>query len=214
MGSLFIFPLCLRVDLPIIPEVDLAFAISANAAQSEANFQKMKDVIDEIVEMFGQERIHYSLIVYGSVPDVKIQFNDNFPTDELLKALKSLDRASGSALAPTLQKAQEIFNKYSRPGVRKILVVITDTKSDSGENELREKASLLEQGKIKVIPVGLGDDTDDAELEILTPRKKDVITKPDTTPSKILVKIIMRKVIEGNFSCIYFRFCCLTCCWQ
>ena len=194
--------------------MDLAFAISANAVQSDANFQKMKDVIDEIVEMFGQERIHYSLIVFGSVPDVKIQFNDNLPTDELLKTLKSVDRASGSALTATLQKAQEIFSKYSRPGVRRVLVVITDAKSDSEENELREKASLLEQAQIKVIPVGLGGETDDAELETLTPRKKDVIIKPDTTPSKILVKVIMTKVIEGNFSCILFRLCCLTCCWQ
>ena len=208
--NLFLFPLCPCVDLPIIPEVGLAFAISANAAQSETNFQKMKAVIDEIIEMFGQERIHYSLIVFGSVPDVKIEFNDNLPTDELLKTLKSVERASGSALAATLQKAQEIFNKYSRSGVRKVLVVITDTKSDSDENELREKASLLEQAQIKVIPVGLGSETDGTELKTLTPRKKDVITKPDTSPSKILVKVIMTKVIEGNFGCIYFRLCCLT----
>ena len=198
----FIFPLCSRVDLPIVPEVDLAFAISANAAQSDANLQKMKAVIDEIVKMFGQERIHYSVIVFGSIPEVKIQFNDNLPTDELLNTLKSVDRESGSALAATLQKAQEIFNKYSRPGVRKVLVVITDTKSDSDKNELRGNASLLEQAKIKVIPVGLGSETDGTELETLTPRKKDVITKPDTSPSKILVKVIMAKVIEGTFSCI------------
>ena len=210
LGSWFIVPLCFRVDLPIIPEVDLAFAISANAFQSDANFQKMKDVINEIVEMFGQERIHYSVIVFGSVPDVKIQFNDNFPTDVLLKTLRSVERAVGSALLPTLQKAQEIFKNYSRPGVRRVLVVITDSKSNSDENGLRERAFLLEQDQIKVIPVGLGGETDDTELETLTPRKKDVVTKPDNTPTKILVKVIMTKVIEGNLS-IYFRFCRFTC---
>lgn len=210
LGSWFIVPLCFRVDLPIIPEVDLAFAISANAVQSDANFQKMKDVINEIVEMFGQERIHYSVIVFGSVPDVKIQFNDNFPTDVLLKTLRSVERAVGSALLPTLQKAQEIFKNYSRPGVRSVLVVITDSKSDSDENGLRERAFLLEQDQIKVIPVGLGGETDDTELETLTPRKKDVVTKPDNTATKILVKVIMTKVIEGNLS-IYFRFCRFTC---
>ena len=93
-------------------------------------------------------------------------------------------------------------------------MVITDTKSDSDENELREKASLLEQAQIKLIPVGLGSETDGTELKTLTPRKKDVITKPDTSPSKILVKVIMTKVIEGNCSCIYFRLCYLTWCWQ
>ena len=209
LGSWFIVPLCFRVDLPIIPEVDLAFAISANAVQSDANFQKIKDVINEIVEMFGQERIHYSIIVFGSVPDVIIQFNDNFPTDVLLKTLRSVERAVGSALLPTLQKAQEIFKNYSRPGVRRVLVVITDSKSDSDENGLRERAFLLEQDQIKVIPVGLGGETDDTELETLTPRKKDVVTKPDNTPTKILVKVIMTKVIEGNLS-IYFRCCRFT----
>ena len=209
LGSWFIVPLCFRVDLPIIPEVDLAFAISANAVQSDANFQKMKNVINEIVEMFGQERIHYSVIVFGSVPDVIIQFNDYFPTDVLLKTLRSVERAVGSALLPTLQKAQEIFKNYSRPGVRRVLVVITDSKSDSDENGLRERAFLLEQDQIKVIPVGLGGETDDTELETLTPRKKDVVTKPDNTPTKILVKVIMTKVIEGNLS-IYFRCCRFT----
>lgn len=205
MVSLLIFVLCLCLDLAIVPEVDLAFAISANATQSEANFQKMKDVIGEIIEMFGQERIHYSLIIFGSVPDVKIQFNNYFSADELLKSyITSFDRASGSALAPTLQKAKEIFNKYARPGVRKVLVVITDKKSDSDENELQDKASLLEQANIKVIPVGLGDEADNKELETLTSRKEDVITKPDTTPIKSLVKVIMRKVFEGTFYSILF----------
>lgn len=184
--------------MPIIPEVDLAFAISANAVQSEANFQKMKDVINEIVEMQGQDRIHYSLIIFGSVPDVKVEFDSYFSTDELLKMyIKSFVKASGSALAPTLQKAKEIFNKYARPGVRKVLVVITDKKSDSDANELQEKASLLEQDKIKVIPVGLGDEADEKELQTLTPRKVDVITKPNTTPSKYLAMAILRKILEG-----------------
>lgn len=152
--------------------------------------------------MYGQERIHYSLIIFGSVPDPKIQFNDIFATDELLKTyIKSFERASGSALAPTLQEAREIFEKYARPGVRKVLVVITDKTSDSEEDDLRDKALLLEQAQIKVIPVGLGDEANDTELETLTPHKEDVITKPDTIPTTSLVKAIMRKLFEGNFDC-------------
>lgn len=187
--------------MPIIPEVDLAFAISANAAQSEANFQKMKDVIDEVVDVYGSERMHYSLIVFGSVPDVKIQFNDVFPSDERLKTyIKSIDKATGSALDETLKKVKEIFEIYARPGVRRVLVVITDKKSDSDEDDLRGKALLLEEAKIKVIPVGLGDEVDNTELEVLTPRKDDVIKKPPDTPTKDLTKAIMMEVLEGNIN--------------
>lgn len=186
-------------DLPIIPEVDLAFAISANAAQSENNFQKMKDVIDEVVDVYGKERIHYSLIIFGSAPDVKIRFNDEFSSDEQLRAyIKSFKRATGSGLDATMQKAKEIFDSYARPEVRTVLVVITDKKSDSDKGELRKRASLLERAKIKVIPVGLGDEVDNTDLEVLTPHKDDVIKEPSDVPSKDLTKEIMTKVLEGK----------------
>ena len=188
-----------NADLPIIPEVDLAFAISANAARSEANFQKMKDVIGEVVDAYGKERIHYSLIIFGSSPSVKITFNDEFASDELLKTfIGSMPIASGSALDTTLQKAKETFERYARPGVRRVLVVITDKKSDSAEGELREKASLLEMAKVKVIPVGLGEEVDDTELEIITTRSKYVIKRPSNATSKELARDIMAEVLEGN----------------
>ena len=191
-------------DLPIIPEVDLAFAISANAAQSEANFQKMKDVIGEVVDVFGKERIHYSLIIFGSSPDVKIMFNDEFRSDELLKTfIELLPIAAGSALDAALQKAKEIFERYARPGVRRVLVVITDKKSDSSLDELREKASLLDMAKVKVIPVGLGEEVDNTELEILTTRNKYVIKRPSNATSRELTKDIMAEVLEGNITILF-----------
>lgn len=193
------FSFFIVTDLPIIPEVDLVFAISANAAQSDANFGKMKRVISDVVDLYGKERIHYSVIVFGSVPDVKIQFNDVFPSGERLKSsISQFKRASGSALDAALQKAKEIFDSYARPGVKRVLAVITDKKSDSSETEVRDQSSLLEEDKIKVIPVGLGDEIDSKELEILTPRKDDVIKKPVNVSDKDLVNQVMKKVLEGN----------------
>ena len=172
----------------------------------------MTDAIGEVVEMYGKERIHYSVIVFGSVPSVKIQFNDSFPSDENLKAsIKLFSREPGSGLDATLQKAKEIFESYARPGVQKVLVVIIDKKSDSSEGELQITATLLEEAKIKVIPVGLGDEVDNTELDVLTPRKDDVIKKPADVPSKDLTKEIMKKVLEGNMLLCFFFL--LACCW-
>lgn len=192
-------------DLPIIPEVDLAFAISANSIQSEANFLKMKDVITEVVHVYGKERIHYSLIIFGSTPAVKINFSDEFASDEQLKMfIKSIPSATSSALGAALQTVKEVFEGHARPGVKRVLVVITDKKSDSDEDEVRDKASLLEKAKVKVIPVGLGDEVDDTELETITPRKDDVIKKPSNVPAKDLAKEIMMKVVEGKLRTFVF----------
>lgn len=196
---MFNFTFYFDADLPIIPEVDLAFAISANAAQSDANFEKMKDVIGEVVDVYGKERIHYSLIIFGSSPSVEITFNHELASDELLKTfIESVPIAAGSALDTTLQKAKEIFERYARPEVRRVLVVITDKKSDSAEGELREKASLLEMAKVKVIPVGLGVEVDNTELEIITTRSKYVIKRPSNATSRELARTIMAEVLEGN----------------
>ena len=196
------FPLCVP-DLPIIPEVDLAFAISANAAQSEANFQKMKDVISEVVELYGKERIHYSLVIFGPSPDVKILFGDEFENDERLKSyIQTFPRASGSALDKTLQKVMEIFESHARPGVKRVLVVMTDANSDSDFKKLPLTGSQLEDAKIKVITVGLGDELDSTELKAITPRKDNVIEKPTTVQSTNLAKEIMIKVLEGDYRCL------------
>lgn len=169
----------------------------------------MKDVVSQIVEMYGQERVLYSILVYGSVPDVKIQFNQRRTDDQLVTFIKNINRVSGSALGPTLDKAKEAFNQYGRPGARKVLVVITDRKSDSDAKVLQEKASLLEQAKIKVIPVGLGSEIDKKELQILTPREKDIITKPNTVSTEYLVDVIMRKGLEG-ISFFLLSYLCLS----
>ena len=179
--------------------MDLGFAISARGFQSQANFQKMKDVIKEVVEKYGQERIHYSVIVFGSKPDVKIEFSSEFSSDRQLKNnIDTFSIVQGSSLAPTLQKAKELFDKGARPGVKKVLVVIMDTTSDGDKNELQENAQLLEKAKIKVVPVGLGDEVDHKDLEVLSPHKTNTITAKSTIPTDDLTEEIMRIVFEGK----------------
>ena len=165
----------------------------------------MKDVISEVVEEYGRERVHYSVIIFGSSPDVKVLFSDNLASDERLKLhVQSFSKATNSALDATLQKVKEIFENHARPGVKRVLVVITDKKSDSDEEELRTKAALLEDAKVKVIAVGLGEEVDKTELETITARKDNVMEKPSDVPSKNLAKEIMIEVLKGNTPLWYY----------
>ena len=72
-----------------------------------------------------------------------------------------------------------------------MLVVVIDKKSDSTDEEIRRAADLLENSKIRVIPVALGNEADVAELTNATIDERDVI-KADRKddPEKIADEII------------------------
>lgn len=80
-----------------------------------------------------------------------------------------------------------------RPDAKKVLVIIIDKKSGSTEDEVRQAAVLLENYKIRVIPVALGKDADVPELTNATLDKDDIV-KADRKddPEKIADEIIMK----------------------
>lgn len=80
-----------------------------------------------------------------------------------------------------------------RPDAKKVLVIIIDKKSDSTEDEVRQAADLLENDKIRVIPVALGKEAGLPELTNATVDKDDVVKadKKDD-PEKIADEIIMK----------------------
>ena len=80
-----------------------------------------------------------------------------------------------------------------RPDAKKVLVIIIDKKSGSTEDEVRQAAVLLENYKIRVIPVALGKDADVPELTNATLDKDDIV-KADRKddPEKIADEIMMK----------------------
>ena len=72
-------------------------------------------------------------------------------------------------------------------------MIIIDNKSDSTEEDIRKAAVLLENDKIRVIPVALGREADIPELTNATLNKDDVVkTDREDDPEKIADEIIMK----------------------
>lgn len=96
----FILVRCL-LDVPRIPEINLAFAISARAADDEVNFEKMKDILKAIVQTFGSNRIHYSVITFGDPPITALPFSRRLPSDEDLKRfIGKCGKSTGIGVSP------------------------------------------------------------------------------------------------------------------
>lgn len=109
---------------PPIQQIDLGFALSAASVFQNETFKLMKDTISYIIETYGTEKIHYSVLVFGNTATTKITFGQTPPSPEQLKsAIQRISFGTGRAdLAKALEKALKLFEDAagSRPLTHKV----------------------------------------------------------------------------------------------
>ena len=82
-------------DVPPVPEIDLAFAISATATDADETFNRIKETTKYIVNKYGTDKIHYGLLVFGTVPNRVRDFGREMVSkDFMIRLLDSLPRSS------------------------------------------------------------------------------------------------------------------------
>lgn len=185
---------------PPVPEVDLGFALSASSVFYNETFKLMKDIINYIVDTYGTQKIHYSVLVYGDTATIEINFGQTPPSPQQLKtAVEKLRVETGAPnLAGALEKALKMFEDDDRrPLTRKVLVIMADSKSRSTEDEIIKAVRPLEERDVKVIAVAVGEEADPVELETTTPDKTNVIETGKEEDPKMVGEKIMDK-IRGN----------------
>ena len=175
--------------------MDLAFVISTTAVDQDKNFEKTKEIIKQTVETFGLHRVRYSLITFGATPDVRIRFDNVFDTEEELGQLvDNVKKAFGdAALDKALEEVRYLFTlaEDARPNAMKVLVVITDKRSDSSEEEVEIASEKLRDDGVRVIAIALGDESDTVTPEVIKPEK-------DSGPEEV-VKELVKTVLNGLF---------------
>ena len=158
----------------------------------------IRDIISSVIDQYGVARTRYAVIVFGKTPSIKVKFSDNIPTETALKNLvKVIPRSRDDpAIAKTLDAAKMLFESESRSNVKKILVVITDKKSDDTAEEVKTASKLLEDAKVTVISVVFGGEADRKELENTTPDKRNVVEANTTSDPTEVAKQIMDKAVK------------------
>ena len=180
--------------------MDLGFALSASSVLHNETFKLMKDIINYIIDTYGTQKIHYSVLVYGDTATIEINFGQTPPSPEQLKtALEKLRAGTGLPnLAGALEKALKMFEDDARrPLTHKVLVIMADSKSSSTEDEIKKAVRSLEERDIEVIAVAVGEEADPDELENTTPDKTNVIEAGKEEDPKMVGEKIMDK-IRGN----------------
>lgn len=180
--------------------MDLIFAISTISPKADVNFAKIKEVIQDLIDRYGVQRVYYSIILFGRDPSVRIKFTQQLNEDSLKNAVNRLPRPSGgSSLQAALEKAREVFDEGSRPDSKKVLVVILDRKSESTIANVRDAASKLEEDGVKVIPVAFGSRADTDEVEAATPNKANFVKINDTALPTECAEEISERITDSEY---------------
>ena len=194
---LVFFPPCLVP--PVVPKIDLVFAISSVSSSADEVFQNTQDAVTSIIEKYGTNDIHYAVILFGSDAQAVIDFDSYATSEQLNELFSNLRRLKGG---PVLDEALKLAGQvFTSPGARidahKVLVVITDKKMSARLDDVILEANKLEDMEVTVIPVGISSETDRKELEELTPDVTDVITTSKVDDPDELGRNIMERVLKG-----------------
>ena len=165
----------------------------------------MKRTVKSIVEKYGVNRIHYSVIVFGSVAISHINFSYSIPDrNELIRKVARLPKSKDSPdLVKALEKAKQVFElREVRPNAKKVLVVILDNASVSNKKDLKEAVHVLVNKSVLIIGVGVGSAIDPKELEIITEEIRNVIRvginkNPDELAKEIMAIILRSKFLKA-----------------
>ena len=173
-------------------QINLAFAISVTSLESDRNFRQMQNIIKSVVDNYPTSNIFYSVISFGDTPVVHINFDDQLSNEDRKRAIDSITKTTGIAsLDKALETARDLFNTAStqRPTAKNILVVMVDGKSDSKLDDVKASSRLLRADGVKVIVVGVGDEVDKPEIDVVT--ETTALTNTTDNPDSVAEVIII-----------------------
>lgn len=163
----------------------------------------MKDIIKSIIYRYGNDRIRTSVIVFGDKPQRVFDFSYDFPNEEqLLNRTANLptEETANPNIQKSLDETRKIFEQAPvRPNTRRVLVTIIDRPSNLLDDILKKSTRDLQNIGVIQIPVVIGNDVPNQQIESITIFKDNVIKTSADTPSWEIGEDIISKIIGCKY---------------
>ena len=188
-------------------QVDLRFLVDGSWNVLETEFMQYMEIVKYIYSAFSisPENVHVGLGVISSNPEIIFSFDKYFDKASLDSAVNSVEYPGiqqAANIGQSLTVAQKTFySKSTRKGVRQVLVVLINGKSN---DVISEPAKRLRDSGVEIFCFGVGGRVDVQELvEMATSpaNKHTVMNGPDSLPTgarKLIEKLEISKVECGN----------------
>ncbi|XP_036174072.1 collagen alpha-1(XXI) chain [Myotis myotis] len=146
---------------------DLVFILDGSYSVGPENFEIVKKWLVNITKNFdiGPKFIQVGVVQYSDYPVLEIPLGRHDSGEDLVAAMESIHYLGGNTrTGKAIQFALDyLFAKSSR-FLTKIAVVLTDGKS---QDEVKEAAEAARENKITLFAIGVGSETEDAELRAI-----------------------------------------------
>ncbi|KAM9715734.1 integrin alpha-M-like [Menidia menidia] len=164
--------LCIEIDKdnehqqPVpssIPEcrtqADIAFLLDGSGSVITEDFTRMKTFVTKLIEPLLGKDTQFAITQFSTEPDIHYYFN-TFSTKQWKSQIESISQSQGwTYTAKAIQRVVDnVFEatKGSRQNAKKILIVITDGKSNDHE-DLQRSVQLAKNKGITRFAIGVGD---------------------------------------------------------
>lgn len=178
--------------------------IDSSESVGPENFEIVKDFVNALIDRVSvsQEASHVGVVLYSHVDMVVVSLQQQSSQDNIKAAVRRMPYlGEGTFTGSAIHRANLLF-KASRPGVRKVAVVLTDGQADPRDvMQFEETATQAHAEGIEMFVIGVVNRTDplfeqfQAEMNIIAsdPDEEHVYLIDDfrTLPSKKTLSTII-----------------------
>ena len=144
----------------------------------------------------------FALIRYAAIASLQVPFKDK--TNFTREVAEVYWTGKGDTLEEGFDMVPRVFAEYGRPNAERVLVVFVSDDNDTPRDKFIKFDLKMKKNGVRVIPVIIGEQTEDKNLTEIHPKKK----KPFSTKPGDDQKDISDKISEIVFKGAFFFVCC------
>ncbi|RXM29191.1 Collagen alpha-1(XXVIII) chain [Acipenser ruthenus] len=148
--------------------LELLFVIDSSESVGPENFDVVKDFVSALIDRVSvsREGTRIGVVLYSHINVVVVNLQQHSNQDDVKAAVRSMTYlGEGTYTGSAIQKANQIF-QASRPGVRKVAIVITDGQADRRDSvKLEAVVREAHSASIEMFVIGVVNRSDPFYLD-------------------------------------------------
>ncbi|XP_020494320.2 collagen, type XXVIII, alpha 1a [Labrus bergylta] len=138
--------------------LELVFVIDSSESVGPENLELAKDFVNAVIDRMSvsKEATRIGVVLYSYVESVVVSLQQQLSQEEVKAAVRMMPYlGEGTFTGRAIHRAHQLF-QHSRPGVRKVAVVLTDGQTDpSDQMQFEEAATEAHAEGIKMFVIGV-----------------------------------------------------------
>ena len=179
--------------------MDIGFLLDGSGSVGNQGFRRVLNFVNRIVSAFNisSKTAQVGVAEFSNKPVIPINLDDFSNSkqlqDEISKIVDSGGRTRTDSALRIMSQDFYTYDKGSRAGVPKILVVVTDGES-TGTEPLSEAVKGLREKGVMIYSVGIGDRINTKELKDISRTEKDILTSKYFDSISLLAPKLVEKI--------------------